>query len=92
MKEIKNEARFHGNIFVKIPLTLAVPEEAIFYTGKEDLIFTFIDETHVKAKSIVLGMKANGYYQILEGVSEGEVITTGANFLLDSESKMRSAQ
>lgn len=92
IKDAKNEARFHGKIFVKTSSALAVPEEAVFHTGKEDLVFAFINDTQVKARPVVLGIKANNYYQILQGINEGEVITTGANFLLDSESKMRSAE
>ena len=36
-------------------------------------------------------MKVRGFYQILKGISAGEQVATGANFLLDSESKLKAS-
>ena len=38
-----------------------------------------------------LGYEADGYYEIISGVSIGEKVVTSANFLIDSESKLKSA-
>ena len=38
-----------------------------------------------------LGVQAGDWVEILEGVKEGELIVTSANFLVDSESRLKSA-
>ena len=38
-----------------------------------------------------MGVRGNGKAQILSGVKAGEKVAVGANFLLDSESKLRAA-
>ena len=36
-------------------------------------------------------MEADGSYQVLAGLSEGEQIVTSAQFLIDSESNLKAA-
>jgi Cu(I)/Ag(I) efflux system membrane fusion protein len=36
-------------------------------------------------------MKVRNYYEIKSGLSAGEKVATGANFLIDSESKLKAA-
>ena len=38
-----------------------------------------------------VGREAGGYYELLSGAREGERVVTSANFLIDSESKLKSA-
>ena len=37
-----------------------------------------------------VGFRADGKVQILEGVADAEVVVTTANFLIDSESRLRA--
>jgi len=39
---------------------------------------------------VQLGSKVKAYYEVKEGLEEGEVVVTGANFLLDSESRLQA--
>ncbi len=38
-----------------------------------------------------MGLSSDGFTQVLEGVKEGEEVVTSAQFLIDSESKLREA-
>jgi Cu(I)/Ag(I) efflux system membrane fusion protein len=42
-------------------------------------------------REVKVGVRGNGKAQILSGVKAGENVAVGANFLLDSESKLRAA-
>lgn len=86
------ESSFHGNVVVQIPDVIAIPEDAILHAGKDDLVYLFGSDETLKAHTVKLGVKVKGYYQVLSGLSEGDFITTGANFLLDSEAKIRGAR
>ncbi len=80
------------DVSIKIPLgeQLAVPSEAVFDTGERKLVFVEIAEGEFDPREVVVGPLADGYYQILSGLKAGEKIVTQANFLLDSESKLRA--
>jgi Cu(I)/Ag(I) efflux system membrane fusion protein len=40
---------------------------------------------------VQLGVQVGGGFQVLSGLADGERVVTSANFLLDSESSLRSA-
>ena len=42
-------------------------------------------------REVALGTKADGFYEIKSGLLEGEQVVTSGNFLIDSESRLRSA-
>ena len=88
----RNESSFHGKVVVHVPNVLAIPEDAILHTGERDLVYLFQDDQTLKAHNVKLGIKVNGYYQILEGLKIDDEITSGANFLLDSEAKIRGTK
>lgn len=68
---------------------LAVPESAVLDTGLRRLVYVRTGEGKYLGKTVVLGMHSDGWYAILEGLSEGEQVVTRANFLIDSESQLR---
>jgi Cu(I)/Ag(I) efflux system membrane fusion protein len=81
-----------ANVSIKIPLgeRLAVPSDAVFDTGERQLVFVEIAEGEFDPREVKVGRLADGFYEILSGLRPGEKIVTQANFLLDSESKLRA--
>ena len=79
---------FHGEISAVLKNQLAVPVEAILHAGTRDLVYLIADN-HISPKAIVIGKKAKGFYQVVSGISEGDVVSSGPNFLIDSEAKIR---
>lgn len=82
---------FYGEVEVKLLNQIAVPEEAIFHTGDRDLVYVFSGDNILQPRPVVVGTKAGNEYQIISGLSENEIISSGANFLIDSEAKIRGA-
>jgi len=68
-----------------------VPENAIIRSGMKNIVIIALGEGKFKPQEVKLGGYADGYYQVLSGVSEGMHIVTSAQFLIDSESNLRSA-
>lgn len=86
------EGSFHGEIRSKLKAQISVPEHAVLHTGKGSLVYIFTADDKLKPKPVTLGKKASsGEYQILSGLNEGDVISTGPNFLIDSEAKIRGS-
>ncbi len=70
---------------------LSVPESAVIDSGGRKLVFVDHGEGHFEPREIRLGVRAGAGFQVLSGLADGERVVTSANFLLDSESSLRSA-
>lgn len=78
-------------IQVDLGTKLAVPEEAVLDTGARQLSFVDKGEGRIEPREIQVGYAAGGYYEVLEGLTIGETVISSANFLIDSESRLRAA-
>ena len=81
------------NARVKIALgkRLAVPEEAVVNTGERSVVFLATPDGYFQSRDVNLGNKANGYYEVLSGLKEGDAVVSSGNFFVDSESRLKSA-
>jgi Cu(I)/Ag(I) efflux system membrane fusion protein/cobalt-zinc-cadmium efflux system membrane fusion protein len=85
----------YANIYLKTALdeqSLVIPQEAVIDSGIRKVAFVSKGEGRFEPRQIELGMEVNGNdYQVLSGLSEGERVVTSAQFMLDSESRLREA-
>lgn len=84
-----SESSFRGQIEILLTKRIVVPENSVIHSGSGDLVYLFVTDTKVKALPVKLGAKSEGYYEVLDGLSKGQIISSGPNFLLDSEAKIR---
>jgi RND family efflux transporter MFP subunit len=70
---------------------IAVPDSAVMGTGEREMVFIAKGDGLFEPREVKTGVKVRGYYEIKKGVKAGESVVTGANFLLDSESKLKAA-
>ncbi len=70
---------------------LAVPDSAIIDSGARQILIIDKRDGSFEPRDVKVGAKAEGYYEVLKGVSEGEWAVTSANFLIDSESNLKAA-
>jgi Cu(I)/Ag(I) efflux system membrane fusion protein/cobalt-zinc-cadmium efflux system membrane fusion protein len=82
-----------ANAHLMYPLgeTLAIPEAAVMRTGDRTYAFKNAGEGRLIPVEITIGPRANGTFQLLSGLSEGDKVVTSANFLVDSESSLKAA-
>lgn len=83
------ETSFHGKIQQTLKQQIIIPEDAVLHTGISDLVYIFVENSTLDPKQVILGQKSNFEYQVLSGLKEGDIISGGANFLIDSEAKIR---
>jgi hypothetical protein len=69
---------------------LAVPEEAVMHAGTRDIVFVTDPNGYFESRVVTLGAKAQGYYEVLQGLAANEEVVTSGNFLVDSESKLNA--
>lgn len=79
-----------GMAILKVDLGegLAVPEDAILRGAQENLVYV-VQGRKITPRVVRLGARVGDSYQILQGLSAGEEISSGPNFLLDSEARIR---
>ena len=71
---------------------ILVPAEAVIRSGVRDIIIVSKGEGVFEPRDVNVGVDTgDGYLQILEGVKAGEDVVTSAQFLIDSESKLKEA-
>ena len=68
---------------------LVIPTQAILRTGRRNVAVVALDAGRFAPREVVVGRESQGYSQILSGLTDGEVVVTSAQFLLDSESKLQ---
>ena len=69
---------------------LAIPENAVIRTGERSIVFVVHNGLHMVPREVKLGARVGDSYRVLSGLDAGEDVATGAQFLLDSESRLRA--
>lgn len=85
------ETGFRGDIQFELHERVAIPESSVLHTGNHDLVYLFTDGNKLSARPVSLGLKSEGFYDVLDGLKPGDNISSGPNFLIDSEAKIRGA-
>jgi Cu(I)/Ag(I) efflux system membrane fusion protein len=70
---------------------LSVPDSAVLDSGTRQLVLIERGEGMFEPREVKLGMRADGYVEVLEGVSAGDKAVVRANFLIDAESNLKAA-
>jgi Cu(I)/Ag(I) efflux system membrane fusion protein len=70
---------------------IVVPADALVDTGEVQYVFVSKGAGRFEPRRVRAGWSGGGRVAVLEGLAEGERVVTTANFLLDSESRLRAA-
>jgi Cu(I)/Ag(I) efflux system membrane fusion protein/cobalt-zinc-cadmium efflux system membrane fusion protein len=85
----------YANILLKRVVaknSLVIPQEAVIDSGVRQIVFVAVGEGKFQPREVNLGLEVNEYeFQVLDGLQEGEEIVLSAQFMLDSESRLREA-
>lgn len=89
----KLKPEMYGNVEIKVHLgqKLLVPEGAIIDTGVRQMAIVDKGNGYFEPREVKVGAKAEEYYEVINGLKQGERVVTSANFLIDSESKLKEA-
>jgi len=91
------ETTLKPGMFANVELTtrigrsLVVPEDAVIDTGERKVVFLVLPGGHFLPREVQTGLRFDGRLQILAGLEVNDEVVSGAAFLIDSESKLRSS-
>jgi Cu(I)/Ag(I) efflux system membrane fusion protein len=68
-----------------------VPLDAIIDSGTEKIVFVALGDGKFQPRIVAIGQTDGSFAEVIEGVSAGDRVVTRANFLVDSESRLRAS-
>ena len=82
----------YADVILQQPIgsSVAVPDSAVMNTGTRSVVFVARGNGTFEPRQVTTGAKADGFYAIRSGVRPGERVVVDANFLVDSESRLKS--
>ncbi|MEE9614140.1 MAG: efflux RND transporter periplasmic adaptor subunit [Thermodesulfobacteriota bacterium] len=97
--EIKNpggllKPDMYANVTIKSTISrdaLAVPTEAVIRSGERNVVIVARGGGKFTPVTVTLGASAEDHYEVLKGLKEGDIVVTSAQFLIDSESRLKEA-
>jgi Cu(I)/Ag(I) efflux system membrane fusion protein len=70
---------------------LGIPASAVMFSGKGTYAFKDGGDGRLIPVAIKIGARSDDWFELLDGLQEGDRIVVSANFLVDSESSMKAA-
>ncbi|HRH14403.1 MAG TPA: efflux RND transporter periplasmic adaptor subunit [Azonexus sp.] len=70
---------------------LTVPTSAVIDSGSRQTVVVQLGEGRFEPRQVKLGQRGGQFVQVLDGVREGEMVVSSANFLIDAESNLKAA-
>ncbi|NVJ59406.1 MAG: efflux RND transporter periplasmic adaptor subunit [Gammaproteobacteria bacterium] len=69
---------------------LTIKREAVIRTGNQDRVVVELRPGEFKSVAVKLGRSNQQFFEVLDGLLEGDTVVTSAQFLIDSESSKTS--
>lgn len=70
---------------------LSIPADAVIRTGTKDIVFLALGDGKFSPREVQLGARNRVDVEVRSGLEAGQQVVTRANFLVDSESRLRAS-
>jgi len=70
---------------------LHIPADSVIHSGTKSIVFVTLGEGKFQPRVVTLGDADAERVEILSGLEPGDGVVTRANFLVDSESRLRAS-
>jgi RND family efflux transporter MFP subunit len=80
-----------ASLYFSLGEKLGVPADAVMFSGKQTYAFKDGGDGRLIPTRIKVGARGDDWYEVVDGLKEGDRIVVSANFLVDSESSLKAA-
>ncbi len=82
-----------GEVVLKSPprQALRIPSDAVIDSGTRHVIFVALGDGKFQPREVRIGADDGSEAEVVEGLAAGEKVVTRANFLIDSESRLKAS-
>jgi Cu(I)/Ag(I) efflux system membrane fusion protein len=79
------------NVEIRIDMgkRLVIPEDAVIDTGTRKVVYVDRGEGYFEPREVTPGLHGEGMVEVAKGLQAGEKVAAAANFLIDSEAKLK---
>jgi len=86
--------QMYSTVEIKINLgsKLAIPNDAVIDTGTRQIVYVDKGDGYFEPREVMLGLRAEGYREVLMGLKTGEKVAASAAFLVDSEAQLKGVK
>ncbi len=68
-----------------------VPADAVIHSGTKSVVFVALPDGKFQPREVELGEANSDFVEVVSGLEKGDGVVTRANFLVDSESRLRAS-
>ena len=88
--QVRLKPDMYGTVLIHVDRgpRLAIPDQAVLDSGLRHVVFVAHEKGMFEPREITLGPKVGSFFEVTNGLKEGERIVTSGTFLLDSESRL----
>jgi Cu(I)/Ag(I) efflux system membrane fusion protein len=70
---------------------LTIPLDAVIHTGTKNVVFLDLGDGKFQPREVQLGDASGDQVEVVKGLEQAQKVVTRANFLVDSESRLRAS-
>ena len=87
-RELRHKLYAEGTVEVDAPEVLAVPRTAVLWPGNNPRVYVEQQPGAYQQRRVILGRAGDDFWEILEGLKEGERVVTSGNMLIDGQAQL----
>jgi len=89
--QLKPDMYANVGIEVDFGRQVSIPREAVLDSGTEQIVFVALGDGYFEPRKIKVGARVGDRFIVVSGLNPGEQVVSSGNFLIDSESRLKSA-
>lgn len=87
-RELRHKLYAEGTVELDAPEVIAVPRTAVIWPGNNPRVYVEQEPGTYQQRRIILGRAGDDFWEVLEGLREGERVVTSGNMLIDSQAQV----
>ena len=89
-RELRHKLYGEGTVELDAPEVLAVPKSAVLWPGDNPHVYIDKGDGAYQQRRIILGRAGDDFWEVLEGVNQGDHVVATGNMLIDSQAQLQN--
>jgi membrane fusion protein, copper/silver efflux system len=89
--ELRPELFGEVELFTPAREGVSIPSDAVVDSGTKTVVFVSLGDGKFQPREVQIGQQSGERTEVISGLRDGEEVVTRANFLVDSESRLRAS-
>ena len=89
-RELRHKLYAEGTVELDAPDVLAVPRTAVLWPGNNPRVYVEQGTGAYQQRRVILGRPGDDFWEVLEGLKEGERVVASGNMLIDGQAQLHN--